>query len=58
VIFKEWDCILLTQLLIQNLVFNFFLIYIFLKGNFDETDMGLDGQSMFMVAYSGKKKLG
>ncbi|CAK65713.1 unnamed protein product (macronuclear) [Paramecium tetraurelia] len=27
-------------------------------GNFDLTDMGLDGQSMFMVAYGGKKHMG
>ena len=28
------------------------------SGNYDETDMGKDGQSMFMVAYSGKKMMG
>ncbi|CAD8142287.1 unnamed protein product [Paramecium pentaurelia] len=26
--------------------------------NFDETDMGIDGQSMFMVSYEGKKHMG
>ncbi|CAD8165566.1 unnamed protein product [Paramecium pentaurelia] len=26
--------------------------------NFDETDMGIDGQSMYMVSYEGKKHMG
>lgn len=53
VMFKElvctWQILLSTP---RVVIFNNY------SGNYDETDMGTDGQSMFMVAYSGKKQLG